>query len=237
MQLFKRPVEVPPVAVQDKTDLVHVSQSYIVGMEQIVLEQQLKALRAQINPHFLQNTFMFLSQTLQQQSIDRSVQIIAQLSSYLCSMLANSDKAVLTMEDELAFAEEYLAINKLIFHNIFSFTIDIGDEVDTYHIKVPSMLLQPLLENAIKHGIRYNEGNQSKIDIKVYKDAYFVYCATSNTLATNNISVHSTANHKSKGLEITEQRLALLYKNADHPSSITASITDDCHKVVIRIPL
>ena len=205
-------------------------------MKRLVVEQQLKALRAQINPHFLQNTFMFLSQTLQQQPLDRSLQIIAQLSSYLRNVLDNSDVAVVTMEDELAFAEEYLAINQLVFRNSFSYTIDISDEVDIYHIKVPSMLLQPLLENAIKHGVLHHNNDKSSITIKVYPDIDFLCCVVGNTIASD-FPKSTLVGHTPKGLNITEQRLSLLYKNANHPPSITASTTHDRYEVTICIPL
>ena len=207
----------------------------ITEAEKAVLEQQLKALRAQINPHFLQNTFDFLSQTLDEQPVKRSQQVIRQLSSYLRNVLYRTDENVVTLEDELAFAEEYLAINRLLFHNRFAYAVALADDVDTFGLRLPSMLLQPILENAIKHGT--GAGAPGEILLRVYRqDGETVCCEISNTL-TDARRAAQPAGYRPKGLDITMQRLALLYGKQAQAATASAGEKDGRYVVRICLPL
>ncbi len=208
--------------------------------ERLIIEQQLKALRAQINPHFLQNTFDFLDQSLVQQPVAHTRRVIAQLSSYMRNVLYRTDETVLRLEDELIFAEEYLAINQLLFHNSFDYKTELGDEVDTIGLKVPCMILQPILENAVKHGVRHGESAEKKplILLKITEEGHFLRCQVINTIAGNGVAAPVKEGYRSMGLENTRERLGLFYKNCMYKPDITMSASEnDTFTVTITIPL
>ena len=213
------------------------------ALEKLVVEQQLKALRAQINPHFLQNTFDFLDQSLTLQPVAQTRRVISQLSSYLRNVLYRTDEAVLRLEDELAFAEEYLAINQLLFGNSFDYKAELGDDVDTIGIKVPSMILQPILENAIKHGVLRRQSAEARplILLKTATGAggSHVRCSVTNTLSADGGAASVTsADYRAKGLENTRERLELFYKGFAYKPSITMGASaNGTFTVVIAIPL
>ncbi|MBL7720462.1 MAG: histidine kinase, partial [Chitinophagaceae bacterium] len=121
-------------------------------LENLVIESELKSLRAQINPHFIQNIFNTLALQLRLEGVDKSVDSIAQLSAYIRNVLENSDITISTIEDELIFAENYLRMQQFIFPDLFMYKINVDEEVDTIGVFLPAMLLQPILENTIKHG-------------------------------------------------------------------------------------
>ncbi len=212
------------------------------AVEKLVVEQQLKALRAQINPHFLQNTFDFLGQSLKQQLPAYTLKVIAQLSAYLRNVLYRTDQIVLRLEDELEFANEYLAINQLLFRGSFDYKIELGAEVDTIGVKVPSMILQPILENAIKHGVRHGAGNGAKPIIRLSTveepGSRHLRCSVTNTIVDDVAAATPDEGYKSIGLENTQARLALFYKNCIYQPSIKmGESANGTFTVTIMIPL
>ena len=205
-------------------------------VERLLVEQQLKALRAQINPHFLQNIFGFLIETTDRQSPERSRQILGQLSSYMRNALYRTDDNIVTLEDELLFAEEYLAINQLLFTDRFHYSIRVDDDVETVGTRLPSMLLQPLLENAVKHGVRHTGGAAAIIRIHVSVAGRYVRLVVANTIADDARRPPMPAGYRPKGLDITGQRLALLYRSAAAPARINAAAQGGEYEVTIEVP-
>jgi hypothetical protein len=121
-------------------------------LKKLALENEVKALRAQINPHFIQNTFDIVAERMQNGKADESVLMIKKVSSYFRQVLDKSEMVSLSLEDELEFTEEYIKIQQLIQPQLFTYSIQVGDDIDSFSLKVPSMLLQPVVENIIQHG-------------------------------------------------------------------------------------
>ena len=203
--------------------------------EQQLTEQKLIALRAQINPHFLQNTFAFLAQTVVHETKEATVSAIKKISAYLRGILNASDHSVVTVEDELKFTEEYLALQKILFGNRISYKITTGDEVDTFGVEVPSMLLQPLVENAIKYGTRND--NTCMVHIEVVQDGNYITC----TIRDNGELITETnkdPKHVSKGIAITKSKLELMFsKRTLKPEVTLVPNTERGFTATIKIPL
>ena len=208
-------------------------EQQITEAERAVLEQQLKALRAQINPHFLQNSFDFIGQSLMQQEPGHTLGVIQQVSAYLRNVLYRSDETIVSLEQELDYAGEYLGVNRMLLRDRFSYRIDIDDAVDIFDVRVPSMLLQPLLENAIKHGTGKASGD---ILLSVTQDAEYIYCVVQNSKAADGSGVVQASGYMAKGLAITEERLALLYGNAGLPPKVWNEHSGDVYRVHVALP-
>lgn len=125
------------------------------------LVAELRALRAQVNPHFLFNTLNSISAliAIDPKLADRVVQKLADIFRYV---LIASDKETVTLAEELEFVRNYLEIEKIRFDDRLK--ISIRSETGTESVPVPSLILQPIVENAIKHGAS-NDTNVSSIDI------------------------------------------------------------------------
>lgn len=116
----------------------------------LVREAELKTLKYQINPHFIFNSLNSIS-SLTMINADKAREMTVMLSNYLRFTLAESEKTMNPLIEELKNCRLYLEIEKIRFENKFEYTEDIDSEC--LQVQVPSMLLQPLFENAIKHGV------------------------------------------------------------------------------------
>jgi two-component sensor histidine kinase len=112
---------------------------------------QLSALRRQIEPHFLFNTLNAVAGLVREQRNDAAVSMIAGLSDFLRRVVEGSDRQQVALEEELEFAQRYLDIQKVRFAERLQFSIEVPEELRW--AQVPSLILQPMVENAVKHGI------------------------------------------------------------------------------------
>jgi two-component system LytT family sensor kinase len=130
-------------------------------------EAQLKMLRYQLNPHFLFNTLNAISTLVLEQQTELANRMVTKLSSFLRYSLDNDPMQKITLEQELAALKLYLDIEKVRFEERLSLELDIGQEASG--ALIPSLLLQPLVENAIKHGIAQSEeGGRLRIAARVF---------------------------------------------------------------------
>jgi hypothetical protein len=130
-------------------------------------EAQLKMLRYQLNPHFLFNTLNAISTLILEQQTEPANHMVTRLSSFLRYSLDNDPMQKITLEQELAALKLYLDIEKVRFEERLNLELDIGEQAS--QALIPSLLLQPLVENAIKYGIaRSEEGGRLRIAARVF---------------------------------------------------------------------
>ena len=131
--------------LKDVIDQVYISQ---INLK----KAQLKQLQAQIGPHFLYNSFNILIHSIKREDNETALMMAEYLTSYFKYITNNIDEDT-TLEDEFNFAKTYLNIQKIRFRN--RITIDFKDITDSYKdLKIPRMILQPLIENCYKHGFK-----------------------------------------------------------------------------------
>jgi LytS/YehU family sensor histidine kinase len=130
-------------------------------------EAQLKMLRYQLNPHFLFNTLNAISTLVLEKHTDLANRMVTKLSSFLRFSLDNDPMQKITLKQELVALKLYLDIEKVRFEERLNLDIDIGEEAN--RALIPSLLLQPLVENAVKYGIaRSEEGGNLRIAARVF---------------------------------------------------------------------
>jgi two-component system LytT family sensor kinase len=112
---------------------------------------QLNALRRQIEPHFLFNTLNAIAGLVRENRNDAAVSMIAGLSDFLRRVVKDSDRQEVPLAEELEFAQKYLDIQKVRFADRLQISVDVPEEL--FPAQVPSLILQPMVENAVKHGI------------------------------------------------------------------------------------
>lgn len=177
-------------------------------------EAELKALRAQIKPHFLfnsLNTIMSLIRT----DADEARRLLQELSVILRSSFKNSDTFI-PLEDELRVVEAFLRIEKARFPEKLNIVYDIDDDVD---ISVPPLILQPIVENAVRHGIR-NKAGTGTVKISIHKEVEKVHFEVSDDGV--GMSAEKIANLRYAtgiGLNNVRERLATIYEESLHIDS------------------
>lgn len=178
------------------------------AMEKLVVDNELKALRAQINPHFIQNTFDLMADGIYTGDKEYSYNIIKKVSAYLRQVLYKTELSTVTLEEELEYTEDYLNMQKMIHAGLFDFAINVRDDVDTFGVEVPSLLIQPIVENSIKHGFAEitNGGLIEIIVVQADNEVTITVLDNGKGLDEND----NLIKRNSKGLEITKRRLSVM---------------------------
>jgi two-component system LytT family sensor kinase len=135
----------------DSRERLAVQRTETARLNEQLSKAQLNALRRQIEPHFLFNTLNAIAGLVREKRNDAAVDMIAGLSDFLRRVLEDSDRQQVPLAEELEFAQKYLDIQKVRFAERLQVSVDIPTEL--FSAQVPSLILQPMVENAIKHGI------------------------------------------------------------------------------------
>jgi uncharacterized membrane-anchored protein YhcB (DUF1043 family) len=126
-------------------------QTETARLNEQLSKAQLDALRRQIEPHFLFNTLNAIAGLVREKRNDAAVSMLAGLSDFLRRVLDDSDRQQVPLEEELEFAQKYLDIQRVRFADRLQVSVDVPEEL--FPAQVPSLILQPMIENAVKHGI------------------------------------------------------------------------------------
>ena len=140
-------------------------------------KSELQALQAQINPHFLYNTLDSIIWMAESGKNEEVVQMTSALAKLLRQSISNEDEIV-TVEREIEYTRNYLAIQKLRYRDQLEYIIDIDEEV--LHRKIVKLVIQPLVENAIYHGIKYLDGKGMLLILGEIRDGKVVITIRDN---------------------------------------------------------
>jgi len=176
-------------------------------LKSLVKEAELNALKSQINPHFLFNSLNSVS-SLTLSRPDKAQEMVIKLSDFLRYSLSSDRKSTTTLENEFENISRYLDIEKVRFGKRLNFVPDIPTKC--FEAKVPSLILQPLIENAIKHGV-YNSTEEVKIALSCHINDDFVTIHVSNKYDPAAIRKKG----EGIGLKNIRDRLLLIYHRND----------------------
>jgi ligand-binding sensor domain-containing protein len=189
---------------------------------------ELKALRSQMNPHFIFNSLNSIQHFIMNNDEDSAAKYLNTFAKLIRTILNNSEKATVSIREEVESLKLYLQLESLRFENQFVYEIILDSALDLDYHEVPTMLIQPFAENAIIHGLLPRKG-LGKLEIRIVKEGNFTRCSiTDNGIGRKKAmemkekSIRKT--HKSFGMKITQDRLELL--NFLHNSSLSIEVTD-----------
>jgi two-component system, LytTR family, sensor kinase len=150
--------------VLDSREQLARHQTETARLNEQLSKAQLSALRRQIEPHFLFNTLNAIAGLVREKRTDAAVNMIVRLSDFLRRVVDDSDRQQVPLGEELEFTQKYLDIQKARFAERLQFTVDVPQEL--LPAQVPSLILQPMVENAVKHGIaRRVQGGAIRITV------------------------------------------------------------------------
>ena len=121
-------------------------------------ELELKALRSQMNPHFVHNSLNAIQYYIQQNDVETSENYLAKFSKLMRQFFDYSRRDSICLTEEISLLENYLQIEKLRFEEKLNYEIKVDTELDIDEESMPPMILQPLVENAINHGLFHKKG-------------------------------------------------------------------------------
>lgn len=176
-------------------------------------EIALQSLRREMNPHFIFNSLNSVNQFISQNRELEANKYLTSYSKLMRNMMENSNKDFIALGSEIEQLRKYLDLEHMRFEDQFEYTITVDEKLDTETIQIPNMIIQPQLENAIWHGLRYKEGKGllqlrfllEKESVVVVIEDNGIGLTKSRELKTKNQKVH-----QSRGLTNTKERIALL---------------------------
>ncbi|RDZ27793.1 sensor histidine kinase [Lysobacter silvisoli] len=201
---------------------VHAVVAYYSDLQQAQLRQQralalardaeLRALRYQLHPHFLFNTLGAISSLVDDQRNGDARQMIGRLAEFLRATLADSDRPEVSLAEELALTETYLEIERARLGDRLQLKWRIGPDV--LRARVPALLLQPLVENAVRHGIA-QRSQPGSLDIHIEHDGDRLHLSVYNDgPAKPTLSETAERRAGAVGLRNVAERLRALYPQA-----------------------
>ncbi len=194
-------------------------------LESTLKESELNTLKGQINPHFMFNSLNNI-RGLMLEDVEKSREMITRLSEMLRYSLTQNKIDTIALKDELEMVSNYIELSKIQFENRLQFTSQIDEKLLT--VEIPPMIIQMLIENAIKHGIsNLREGGNIDLTISEAEKVLYINVSNSGTLS----NTQSTTKVR---LENKKKRLALLYKNK---ASFTLKAKNNKVIATIKLPL
>ncbi len=196
---------------------IHLSQQKAQALEtqNELLRLEQSALQLQMNPHFLFNALQSIQHSIVTGEKDSARRDLQRFSKLMRSMLEQSRQKSILLEEEMEGLKLYLETERMLRPDRFDFGIDIDPDLDPSFVKIPPMLIQPFVENAIKHGV--SNDRKGLISVSFQPRGHQVSC----TVSDNGPGLgKKVSQHKSAGLDVTRSRLKS-YFNTDRNDLLT----------------
>ncbi len=214
-------------------------------VKQNLTSSQLAAIKAQMNPHFMYNTLNSIQDLILKSDIKNTNYYLSRFSSLMRKILDASQSNDIVLDEEIEILELYLSLEKLRFGDDFSYEINIDKNIDIHRTHLPSIIIQPFVENALKHGLLHKKGQKNvKLDFEL-KENSLICSITDNGVGRKKaaeIKERSPIKHNSFATRATEKRLELI--NSDRKTPIQLEIIDLEEagvaigtKVVLKVPM
>lgn len=177
---------------------------------------EMMALRSQMNPHFLFNSLNAIKHLMMTARNDDAIAYLDDFSTLLRSILQHSNREMITVEEELEILELYLSLEKSRLGENLNYSINVTAREELSQYYIPPLFLQPFAENAIWHGLNPSDKKEKKLNITFDANEYLKIIIEDNGIGRNS-SKQTKKLHKSMGMEITKERLAL-FNHLNTPS-------------------
>ncbi len=216
-----------------------------IERNQIRIEAEInkrKALRAQINPHFIFNALGSIQGFITQNNRVSALKYLSKFARLTRNILESSIETNVVLKDEIKMLEDYLDLESLRFENAFDYHIHVDEDIDIDNVEIPFMILQPFVENAIVHGLLPKKEESRKLEVNFHKKDKAIICEIDDNgvgRQHKEKSQYSKSKKKSRGLEITKQRLENLGLS-DEPLKIVDKLDSEQRplgtKVIVKVP-
>ena len=215
-------------------------------VEKELQRSQLQALKVQMNPHFMFNALNCIQEFILMNEKTQAMRYLGKFSDLMRMTLDMSEEENVRLSDEIKCLRVYLDLEALRFGEDLKVDMRIDEHLKPHHIYVPSMLIQPYVENALKHGLLHKKGEkQLDIGFRLEEEKKVLFCTVNDNGIGRERSgqIESYRTHKSFATSATKRRLELL--NADRDSAISVQYTDKINEkgestgttVVLAVPV
>ena len=221
-------------------------EKQMADLRQRTTEMEMQALRAQMNPHFIFNSLNSINRFILQNNKQQASEYLTKFSKLVRMILQNSQASLISLESELESLGLYLEMEALRFNYHFEYKISVPKDLDIEVLKIPPLILQPYVENAIWHGLMHKE-EKGQLDIEVSEQGDCLFFRISDNgigrKQAEALSSKSATKHKSMGLKITANRIAMIQHTGGDDSFVMINDLVDANgeaagtEVIIKIPV
>lgn len=194
----------------------HDRERLLLEVGKKVAETRLMALRAQMNPHFIFNSLNSIQECVVNAKFEEAQKYLIRFSKLLRMVIDHSEQNTISLDQELAFLNIYLELESLRFGKSFEYHIHVDNELDPEEFSIPSLIVQPFIENAIWHGLLHKDGKRIlNISFRVEKDEHLIFIVEDNGIGREKAAEiksgkFMTNGFQSKGMKITQERIELV---------------------------
>ena len=197
---------------------------------------ELKALQAQMNPHFIFNSLNSINSFIIKNDTESATNYLTKFSKLIRKTLESSTEKEVLLKNDIEVLESYLDIEKKRLNNSFTYTIKVSEDIDANNTLIPPLILQPFLENSIWHGIAQME-NFGHIDIEFKEEKNMLFCSVDDNGVGRKQILKIDKDDKSLGMNLTKNRIDII--NAQNKTKGSLQIIDKEQgvRVEVKLPL
>ena len=205
------------------------------------------ALKSQMNPHFVFNSLNSIQLYVLDKDIEGANKFITGFSRLIRQTLDISTRQEISIAEETSYLSTYLQLEKIRLENKFEFEVTVDPSIDPDEVFIPPMILQPFVENCVRHGIRYRQDSDGKISIAFKKSDSFLDCEIEDNGVGRKLALSQKSlnpiEYQSKGISLTTDRIELMNKHMSQPISFQIYDLEDGNgkgtgtRVIISFPL
>ncbi|WP_167610544.1 sensor histidine kinase [Maribellus sediminis] len=196
-------------------------------------ELELTAIRSQMNPHFLFNSLNSVQNLVQQNKGREAHLYLSDFAGLIRKVLNNSEKEEVSLAEELEMIQQYLSLEKLRFD--FDYSLLVDEQVDVHNTMVPSMILQPFVENAIIHGLQ-NKASDRQLKIEVEQNGTELKISIEDNGIGREAAQEISKSKNGKGSKLVQERLKILQEKNKEKFLLEIIDQPKGTRVVITLP-
>lgn len=196
----------------------HEKEKNVLAIKQQLMDLERKSLRLQMNPHFIFNSLNSIQSFVVSNNSEKAIHYLAKFSKLMRMILQNSRETYIALSEELKSLTYYMDMEKLRFDNKFDYDIDVDPNIDADFTGIPPMIIQPYIENSIIHGL-INKKGKGMININFQLMDTSILCTIQDNGIGREMAMkirdESGLKRKSRGMQITKERLDILSKQSN----------------------
>lgn len=179
-------------------------------LEKRSIETEQRLLRSQMNPHFIFNSLTSVQNYIGLDDKIAAISFLSKFAELIRNILVNSRESTIPLEDEIDTLKLYMDLERLRHKNGFGYTIHVSDDLSPSEVYIPPMLIQPFIENSIKHGFQ-DKKTDGLIELDFKKNISCIYCKiTDNGMGREKAALLKEKDHRSLAFLIIQERLDVL---------------------------
>jgi len=212
-------------------------QKKLSEFEALVADTEMKALRAQMNPHFIFNSLNAIGNSIAQKDFATAAEYLNHFAKLVRQILEHSESKEIPLAADLAVLKGYIQLEAMRLKGKFTYAIDVAGDIDPENTLVPPLILQPLIENSIWHGILPKK-DTGHIGIRVQKDGdSLYYIVEDNGVGRAPVNGQTNTSKRSMGIALTKARIAIAGTHQNKSSAILFDDLPNGLAVTVKLPL